>query len=73
MRKPAQPIVNILIDENCERCCPNIIRSGDDTYCSITGTNFGEGPPFPFKMYPYQKECPYLKKAREAAIKEFWG
>lgn len=65
------PIVKIAIEERCEPFCPNIKHSGDDTYCSVTKTDFGEGTPYPFKRYPYQKECPYLKEVRDKAIREF--
>jgi hypothetical protein len=64
------PVVEISVDMSC-RYCPEVKHIGDDSYCPITGTNFGEGCPFPYKMYPYQKECPYLKKAMDKAIKKF--
>jgi hypothetical protein len=70
-KKHIVPVVKIVINESCEFCCPNIKHMGDDTYCSVTNTDFGEGAPYPYKMYPYQKECPYLKDAREKEIKKF--
>jgi hypothetical protein len=59
------PKISITINAWCFNC-PEIVPSGDDSYCKVTGKNFGES----CSPYPDEK-CLYYKEALNKAIKKF--